>query len=192
MLPMIVKSQKRYVLGNTFLLKYNNMKICFALILLVNALAADEVGRKLWEAIVVTEPTVIIFGEVSMGKTDVMVLNSEQSGRKQIVQKYIPVEVKVSNKIIYKNLAFTFMSKNLLDEIEFKGEVDIKNIYLRGGHHDKLALVTVPVKDYIHQKKALVISRKVIGNLDFFILEAILSDDDVAKITKLFKVTDKM
>jgi hypothetical protein len=162
------------------------MKLFFNFILLVNLLAADEAKNKLWEVIIVTNPAVVIIGEVSIRETalaDAMIINSEINGRKKIVQRYIPIEVKVSNKIIYKNSAFDFMSKNLLSEIKFKSEVDIRNIYLRGGSHDELTLITVPVKNYTHQKKALVISREVIGNLDFFILEAILDDEDVAKFT---------
>ena len=158
------------------------MKSLLILFLVTQHLIANQKESKLWEVVVKVHPAIIIDGKVSRGKKANLLLISEQGNEHRIVQKFVNVDVDLVNNIWFVNSAFDLVSKHLISDIKDKKRIVLDNVYVRGGSDEKLTIMTVPIDEISGRQHALVLSRRIIGGLDIFVLEAVLTNRQAAEL----------
>jgi hypothetical protein len=174
---MQLRMQKKFSQIALLLMKWlNQISICAIIVSNINA---QEIGAPLWKATAVIHPSIIVQGEIVRGEEKILKVFTEQNGERKLIQKFININIKLQNQILFRNESFNFTSSEIISRLSKNEVVLLKNAYVRGGSDEKTTITTIAIDEISGKKQNLVISRRIIGSLDFYVLEGIATDKQV-------------
>lgn len=77
------------------------------------------------------------------------------------------------------NESFNLASNEIIDQLSKNDVVSLKNVYVRGGSDEKTTITTIAIDEVSGKNQNLIISRRMIGSLDFYVLEGIATDNQI-------------
>jgi hypothetical protein len=174
---MQLRMQKKFSQIALLLMKWlNQISICAIIVSNINA---QEIGAPLWKATAVIHPSIIVQGEIVRGEEKILKVFTEQNGERKLIQKFININIKLQNQILFRNESFNFTSSEIISRLSKNEVVLLKNAYVRSGSDEKTTITTIAIDEISGKKQNLVISRRIIGSLDFYVLEGIATDKQV-------------
>lgn len=124
-------------------------------------------------------PSIIVQGEIIRGDKKILKIYTEQNDERQLVQKFININIKLRNQILFMNESFNLASNEIIDQLSKNDVVSLKNVYVRGGSDEKTTITTIAIDEVSGKNQNLIISRRMIGSLDFYVLEGIATDNQI-------------